>query len=250
MFLSFLIGLSSSFHCLGMCGPIAMSIPIGKTSPFKKIIGILQYNFGRVFAYFLFGIIVGFVGMSIASFKFLQWVSIIAGIVMILIAWKQFYSVFKINFSEKILHFISSNIGIVLRSNFFLKLIFLGFLNGLLPCGMVYAGLLNALIQGSILKGGMSMILFGIGTIPMMFSVSFFSNIFYNSLRKKYSKFIPYFITLVGLLIILRGLNLGIPYLSPKIQNTETTSNKNIEENKSDKKIELICCKPKNNNKK
>jgi sulfite exporter TauE/SafE len=90
-----------------------------------------------------------------------------------------------------------------------------GLANGLLPCGLVYLGLSNALGSGEILTSILSMTAFGIGTLPAMFFMPLIA-------QSKWKVQIPKLIiaillTFIGMLTIIRGMNLGIPYLSPKI---------------------------------
>ncbi len=91
----------------------------------------------------------------------------------------------------------------------------IGFLNGFLPCGLVYMALLGAIATGSALKGSLYMFVFGIGTIPLMTTAIYFSRFLSGVVRKKIQKAIPIFLVIIGFLFILRGLGLGIPYISP-----------------------------------
>lgn len=238
MLFGFIIGLSSSFHCLGMCGPIAMAIPVDRSSNFSIISGALQYNFGRIIAYSLLGFLIGSIGFSLAGLKWMQWLSIAAGLLMILIAWHKIFSSGQSKLEMKLTQQISRGIGKLIRSKNPLRLTGLGTLNGFLPCGMVFLGLTNALVQGSPAKGGIAMFFFGLGTLPMMFTVLFFASKLSGNWRLKFSKSIPYIMTIIGLLVILRGLNLGIPYISPELRLNAENSEK--------PKVEMICCVPNN----
>lgn len=241
MLIGFIIGISSTFHCLGMCGPIAMAIPVSRSSNFSIISGALQYNFGRVAAYSFLGFLIGSVGFSFAGLKWMQWLSISAGLVMILIAWHKIFSSGQSKLEMKLTQQISRGIGKLIRSKSPFKLMGLGMLNGFLPCGMVFLGLTNALLQGSPVKGALAMLFFGLGTIPMLFAVVFFASKLNGSWRLKFTKAVPYIMTVVGILVILRGLNLGIPYLSPEIKISAS------EAGHSEKpKVEMICCTPGN----
>lgn len=238
MLFGFIIGLGSSFHCLGMCGPIAMAIPVSRSSNFSIISGALQYNFGRIIAYSLLGFLIGSIGFSFAGLKWMQWLSIAAGLAMILIAWHKIFSSGQSKLEMKLTQQISRGIGKLIRSKNPLKLMGLGILNGFLPCGMVFLGLANALIQSSPAKGALAMLFFGLGTLPMMFAVVFFASRLSGNWRLKFSKAIPYMMTAVGILVILRGLNLGIPYLSPELKLNAKNSEK--------PKVEMVCCTPDN----
>lgn len=223
-----LLGLASSLHCIGMCGPIAMAIPVNRTNSFTILSGVLQYNFGRILTYSWLGFIVGSIGITIQTFGFLQWVSIIAGVFMIIYAWRK-WLVIHISFGGStfgLQGFVSKNLGKVIGSDIPFKLSLLGMLNGLLPCGMVYIGLTNALVAGSPLKSVSAMAAFGVGTLTTMILVGFAANKISMQLRNKLTKVVPYMLTLVGILIILRGLNLDMPYISPKMEEVHLKNQK------------------------
>ena len=98
----------------------------------------------------------------------------------------------------------------------------IGFLNGFLPCGLVYMAVLGAIAMGNPWKGALYMALFGLGTVPLMTTAIYFSGIIKGSTRQKIRKLIPVFVIFVGILFILRGMGLGIPYVSPKPVTTYT----------------------------
>ena len=215
-----ILGITSNFHCIGMCGPIALAVPVNRKNNWTIFNGAFQYNLGRVFSYSILGALVGMIGLSINTFGALQWLSILSGIFLIFFAWrKRLKSMFNAHIPTlPIQQFLNKSLGKVIRSKNPFKLLFLGGLNGLLPCGMVYAGLLNALLTGNVLGSSLAMIAFGVGTLPAMIGVIFMANKITPNLRGKFNTVVPYLISMVGLLIILRGLNLGIPYVSPIIK--------------------------------
>jgi sulfite exporter TauE/SafE len=218
---AFILGITSNLHCVGMCGPIALSIPVKRTSLFHLWIGILQYNFGRIFTYGLLGLLTGFIGLSIATLGILQWASIFTGVCMIFYAWRKYLGKFTPHFMSN--NFIPSHaMGWIVKKTGSWKLILLGALNGILPCGMVYLGLIHALLSPTPLTGMMAMVAFGIGTLPIMLAVVFMANSISVSVRKRFSSVIPYVLTILGTLIILRGANLGVPYLSPSVSQKQT----------------------------
>jgi sulfite exporter TauE/SafE len=100
---------------------------------------------------------------------------------------------------------------------FSLSEFFIGLINGLLPCGLVYAAIFGAVASGGMLESSLYMIFFGLGTAPLLIALSVFGNFLTPALRNRFNKMVPYLLGLVAILIILRGLNLGIPYISPKM---------------------------------
>ena len=237
-----ILGLSSSLHCIGMCGPIAMAIPVNRKNNFTILGGIFQYNLGRVFTYSLLGIAVGSIGFTVASFGVLQGLSILSGLFLILFAWrKRIGHLFNTQFGfGKLNGFVSSGIGKVLQSSIPMKLPLLGALNGLLPCGMVYIALMNALLAGNAVGSALAMASFGLGTLPAMISVGFAAGKITGVYRNKLQRSVPYLLTLVGLLVVMRGMNLGIPFISPKAEMALAHSSPN--KNQPTPAIKMDCC--------
>ena len=220
---AFILGVISNLHCLGMCGPIALAIPLNRSSKSAMLFGILQYHLGRVLVYAILGYIVGYIGMGIKLFGVLQAISIIAGIGIIIYAWRNKLTFFKNPFTSSLRHtsLLSRSMGKIMRSESPLKLFLLGALNGLLPCGMVYTALITAVVLGTPILSATSMLAFGLGTLPGLVAFSLFAQQLGNPIRSKINRYLPYLITVVGLLNVLRGMNLNIPYISPKVSFSE-----------------------------
>ena len=222
---AFILGVISNLHCLGMCGPIALAIPLNRSSKSAMFLGILQYHIGRVLVYGILGYLVGYIGMGIKLFGVLQAISILAGIGIIIYAWRKKNTFYKNPFSSSLVSRLSSllsqSMGKIMRSESPLKLFLLGALNGLLPCGMVYTALITAVVLGTPILSATSMLAFGLGTLPGLVAFSVFAQQLGNTIRSKINRYLPYQITVVGLLIVLRGMNLNIPYISPKVSFSE-----------------------------
>jgi len=215
---AFVLGLLGSFHCVGMCGPIAFMLPVDHTNPYKKASQIGIYHFGRLLAYSIIGLIFGFVGKGLYIFGLQQQLSIIIGALMIIVVLIPYQTFNKYNFSKPIFKIISKvkvALGSALKKKTSDTFITIGFLNGFLPCGLVYMALFAAIAMGSTVQGGLYMMFFGLGTIPLMTTAIYFSHLLKGSIRQRIQKMIPIFVVLIGVLFILRGLGLGIPYLSP-----------------------------------
>ncbi|AUC86227.1 hypothetical protein CW731_13490 [Polaribacter sp. ALD11] len=230
MFLSAIIfGLLGSFHCVGMCGPIAFMLPIDREHKVKGLFQILSYHLGRLFTYSLIGLLFGFLGKGFYFFGFQQQISIIVGVLMILFV--LFPKIFKkVNFSNKISHIISkvkNALGKELKKKRNDTFFTIGFLNGFLPCGLVYMAVFGALATTNSFYGSLYMFLFGLGTIPLMTAVVYLGNFTKGTFRKKIQKIIPIAVVCIGVLFILRGLGLGIPYVSPA-PVLEIISNNNV----------------------
>lgn len=219
MFWSALIfGLMGSFHCIGMCGPIAFMLPVDRSNSFKKNSQIFLYHLGRIAAYSLIGLLFGLLGKSFYLFGFQQQLSIVIGSLMILIAFIPYKYFAKYNFSKplfKIISKIKSSLGNALKKKTLDTFLTIGFLNGFLPCGLVYMAVFGAISIGDPVQSSLYMAIFGLGTIPLMTTTIYFGNFLKGKARSFITKAIPYAVAVMGLLFILRGLGLGIPYLSP-----------------------------------
>jgi len=213
-----ILGLVTGFHCIGMCGPIALALPLKKESKFSKVSSALLYNIGRAITYATMGAVFGFFGQSFAMAGFQKWVSLVMGVLMIL--YVIFPAIFKNRFDIDKIAFkytgkLRFRLGKLFGKRSYSSLFLIGLLNGLLPCGPVYAALAGAIATGGSVSGSLFMFIFGIGTIPVMLSISLLgSKISLNS-KKKLSRLIPITIILIGFLFVMRGLGLGIPFLSP-----------------------------------
>lgn len=218
LYSAFIFGLISSLHCIGMCGPIALMIPVDRTNPAKKVTQIITYHIGRLSAYATIGLIFGLVGKGFFLAGIQQRLSIFIGIAMIITIVTPEKVLANYNFSKPVYRLISkikSSLGKQFKNKSYQSLFTIGLLNGFLPCGMVYVALFGAIAMQSVPSGVLYMLLFGIGTIPMMSSVIFFNSIMTVRFRNKVQKVIPYVGVIIGVLFILRGLGLGIPYISP-----------------------------------
>jgi len=228
-----MIGLVGSLHCLGMCGPIAIGIPLHKQNWFLKISGGILYNSGRIITYGVLGAIFGLLGRGIQLAGLQQWASIGIGIVMIISV--LFPVVFRegIKIDKVFTGYASRLIGrfrTLFTNSSLSNLLLIGLLNGLLPCGLVYMAIAGAINTNSVMMGIAFMVMFGIGTTPALLLLSLAGNVVTSGFRRKASKVIPVFIVILGILFILRGMNLGIPYVSPKTHKLEVKQEMNTKE--------------------
>ena len=230
LYTALFFGLISSFHCIGMCGPIAMMLPVDHKNPSKKALQILTYHLGRLIAYGSLGLVFGILGRGFYLAGLQQTISITVGVLMILIVVIPEKLFAKYNFSRPIYQLISK-VKTALGSQFKRKsvdaLFTIGFLNGLLPCGLVYAALFGAIAMQNITLSISYMLLYGLGTIPMMSAVVYVSNFLSFPIRNQLQKVIPIVSVIIGTLFILRGLGLDISYVSPSNMNLFVQANAN-----------------------
>lgn len=215
--LAFLMGFFGSLHCAVMCGPIMLALPLRKQDFLQSLFQLLLYQLGRISVYTVLGMFVGALGNSIRIFSDQKTLSMLIGFILVLFTVLQFSSFYRHRFSRlqsKALHPLSNLMGKV----FSLPLwgLFAGMLNGIIPCGMVYLALATALNTGSSKSGGTFMFLFGLGTTPLMLMISLGGIFLKKYIRFNTNKLIPWFTFFIGVLLILRSADLGIPFISPK----------------------------------
>ena len=226
------LGFASGFHCIGMCGPIALSMGLTKKQATNYYLQNLTYQFGRIFTYSLLGTLLGIVGQGFEMAGFQQYLTITVGILLILMAIFSFGGndfASKIPFLSKLLLKVKMNLGKLLQKADYRSRFTTGILNGFLPCGMVYMALTASLAAGGIWQGASFMALFGLGTLPFMFAVVLLGNLMTTAFRIKILKFVPVLMIVLGGLFILRGLEIGIPYISPKKEALKIIHNNSTE---------------------
>ncbi len=218
LYTAFIFGLISSLHCIGMCGPIAMMLPVDRNNPIKRRIQIAVYHLGRLMAYASIGLIFGLLGKGFFMAGFQQKLSVFIGIAMILVAVVPEQLFAKYNFSKpvfKVISKVKTALGSQFKNKSYQSLFTIGVLNGFLPCGMVYVALFGAIAMQSASYGILYMVLFGLGTVPMMSAVVYLNSFLTLSTRNKIQKIIPFVAVFIGILFVLRGLGLGVAYVSP-----------------------------------
>jgi len=216
---AFLMGMIGSFHCVGMCGPLALSLPLHGLSTSKRLIRVMLYNFGRVISYSFFGLLIGLFGKTLRLAGFQQWLSIIAGItILFYLLYMKFNVLGSLKYFNTFFEVIRKKLGELYFRKSLNTILLIGILNGFLPCGFVYLAFAGAIATGDLAGSTLFMAAFGLGTIPMMWSVSFMGNYLGVSLSRKIKKIYPYAMLLISCLLIIRGLSLGIPYLSPTVE--------------------------------
>ncbi len=221
---AFILGIAGSMHCVGMCGTIVLATGSFNDSLTVSMLKRLFYNLGRTTTYTLLGLLFGLIGLGISLGKYQQQLSIIIGSLMLLTAIFQLKLPLKYfeNISIKISHWLKSKFQKLLKSKSLITQLSLGFFNGLLPCGLVYVALAGATSTADPIKAAVFMAFFGLGTIPALFLLGIITSYITDRTKKYFQEVIPLMIILFSLLLILRGLNLDIPYLSPKFSNNST----------------------------
>ncbi|AWA31524.1 hypothetical protein HYN48_13020 [Flavobacterium magnum] len=213
-----LLGVISSLHCVAMCGPIAMMLPLARNNPRRKAIQLVAYHAGRISTYAVLGFLFGAFGRALSLSAIQQYVAIFSGLMMVTIALLPQRSFGKIGLVLAAYKATSGSKGFLLKhfNKQSLTAIFLiGLLNGFLPCAMVYAALFGALSTQSLISGMAFMALFGLGTVPLMGTVTYLHQFLTLPWRNRLQRVIPAALVCIGILLVLRGMLLDICHVSP-----------------------------------
>jgi len=213
---AFLLGFVGSAHCAGMCGPLALALPKGGGNRATFVAGRLLYNFGRIVTYALMGALFGSLGHGFALAGLQRWVSLLLGAAILigLVASPRLANTIPV---ARAVNWLKASLATLLQRRALPALFGIGVLNGLLPCGLVYVACAATTATGDVLLGVRYMIAFGLGTLPMMLAIALAGQKLQFALRFKLQRLIPVSLAIVGALLVLRGLALDIPYLSPKL---------------------------------
>lgn len=220
LYAALVLGLVGGLHCAGMCGPLALALPGRDRSGAAYVLGRLAYNLGRVVTYCGLGLIFGVVGKSFWMAGVQRWTSITLGLLLI-------FGLFlsrKLALSKPVVLLVQRlklAMGGLLRRRSLVALGLLGLLNGLLPCGLVYVACAGAAATGGVVSGLEYMAVFGLGTVPVMFVISVSGKLMPTALRLRLVRVVPLSILLLAILLILRGMSLGIPYVSPDLSSQD-----------------------------
>ncbi len=218
------LGFIGSFHCVAMCGPIALALPLNRSSLGTQVGGILAYNGGRVVTYSLLGSLFGIIGASFILAGYQQILSIALGAVILISVVLPEHLTSRFRITSGLFSFLGAKkyqVGKLFGRKGLPALFLIGLLNGLLPCGFVYAGIAGAVLVGGSMQGALFMTLFGLGTIPAMAIISLTGNKISVGFRNKLQRVLPFLVIIMALFLILRGMNLGIPYLSPRFSTIQ-----------------------------
>ena len=218
-YLAFFMGLLGSVHCAVMCGPLLIAIQGGQSINWKTTINKFIYQAGRILSYVLLGLLLGLVGQAAAIQGWQQGFSLFTGVLLVLLAFVFMFQHSSTSFAAFQTKAIQPFTKLMSKWLFRPGGSFIaGLLNGFLPCGMVYMALASAVNADSIANSLLFMLLFGLGTLPLLLLFSFAGNFPKQVFKKGFSKILPILFLIMGIWFILRGANLDITYLSPLLQ--------------------------------
>lgn len=219
---AFLMGMAGSLHCMGMCGPIAMALPSGEGSGWRRLRSASLYNLGRASTYAAFGLAFGSIGQALPWFGWQQRFSVALGVVILLhlLVPRMFPSFSAHPIVTKTMSGVRQRLSRLVFKVDAPSQFATGLLNGLLPCGLVYMALTGAAVTGDGLQGMAFMAVFGLGTMPSLLAVGLAGNRLRQPLRARLTKIYPALLMAMAFMLILRGLNLGIPGVSPSLNHS------------------------------
>ena len=206
-------GFVGSLHCVGMCGPIAVALPIGGMSPLKALMARMSYHVGRLSAYMSLGYVFGYFGWGVRWAGMQQWLSIAIGLMMLTLVF--FQHNLGISAMQGLWGKLKKTASKVIQQKSLVGFGTLGLLNGYLPCGILYIALAGAAATSTPFQGSLYMLMYGLGTVPALLLVSYLPHLLKGTFRLKFQKIVPIYTFVLAIFFVVRGLNLGIPYLSP-----------------------------------
>lgn len=210
---AFLLGFLGSLHCVGMCGPIALALPRAEQR-WGAVAGALLYNFGRILTYLLLGLIIGAFGRGLFLAGVQAWFSVIIGILLIGVA------ILSLNVEAYIKQFalvkgiqtwVSRTMAKLMNREGLSTHFYMGLLNGLLPCGLVYVAVAGAVLSDSWVQSALYMGGFGAGTLPLMLGTALAGQFINLNWRQKLRRLSPVLLGLFGLYFMARGINFHLP---------------------------------------
>ncbi|MBV6654501.1 MAG: sulfite exporter TauE/SafE family protein [Mameliella sp.] len=211
---AFTIGLLGSLHCVGMCGPIALSLPYQGKRRWAAAGNVLMYNIGRILTYTLLGSVIGLVGKGFFLAGAQSYISIGLGLFLLIVALFSIdveSKILRIPFMQQLNTWVKQKLSLLLRGGGRERLLLIGALNGLLPCGLVYVAIVGAVSASSIWDSALYMSAFGLGTIPLMMSTALAGQFIKLEWRVRLRKLLPAFLVGFAILFIMRGLNFDVP---------------------------------------
>jgi uncharacterized protein len=214
--MALLMGFTGSLHCAGMCGPIVWIMPFQAFTGIKKAAALALYHAGRLSVYAALAIVLhSFRGLF--DPKIQQYISIVLGAILLITGILSFIPNHRLTFSLPWAEQVKKQLGKTMATPGLPALAAAGILNGLLPCGLVYMALSASLSAATTAQAAGVMYVFGIGTLPMLISITLLKARISFLRTSNVRRLVPVVVFAFGCLFVLRGMNLGIPYLSPKV---------------------------------
>lgn len=216
LWVAFTFGLLSSLHCVAMCGPL-QAVVMGQWLQSKHKANWLSYHGGRLLVYMALALLASLIGSGLGIPDLQGSFTIFAGLLLLF----GYFGFKALKWDRKAMQVLSPILAKLQQKvrgkKHPLWFLVSGALNGLLPCGMVYAALVPALGLNSLSEAALYMLSFGLGTLPLLLGFNLFSNALILRFGPYFNRLIPLSIILIAALLILRGMELDIPFISPEM---------------------------------
>lgn len=198
-------GLVGSLHCVGMCGPLAMALPLGRLPYHQRWLGTLVYHAARLTAYASLGAVVGGLGQGLLWLGWQRSLSVGAGLFLLVLTMLQRGRWGSLTARLSTRWFMEPMARWLQRPSL-LSFAGLGLLNGFLPCGFVYVAMAGAITTGQAAPSALYMLTFGLGTLPALLAIRALPTLFPVQVRQRFTRLMPFFTIGLGLLLLFRGL--------------------------------------------
>ena len=212
---AFILGLMGSFHCIAMCGPLMLAMPgMGKGDRRRIWLANLLYQLGRIATYGFLGLLFASVGRGVVIAGWQKGFTILVAaslLLMALFSWKLEVFLQRQPSFQRYSMWLQQAIGRQFRRSGLQSYFLVGMLNGLLPCGLVYAAIAGAVTSPSPIEGALFMAVFGAGTLPLLFGLGVSGHLVPLSVRSRLRKLMPLGFLLLAVMLFLRGVNAGLP---------------------------------------
>jgi uncharacterized protein len=212
------LGFAGSLHCVGMCGPIALLMPLSSTHSFARLANIFLYLLGKSTTYCGLGVLMGFFGTALQQAGWQEGLSLALGgvlVAVVAVMWLRPHWYHQNRATAAIGHLVFGGFSRLMAKPTPATPFFMGLANGLLPCGLVYIGLTAAVALGTVQQAALFMWFFGMGTMPMLAAFVLLARQFGQSFKHVIRPLTPLLLLLMGCMLILRGLHIHLPGLTP-----------------------------------
>jgi uncharacterized protein len=205
-------GLITSFHCVSMCGGIALSQSMAKIQGKTPYQSTFLYNFGRIASYTVLGILLGGVGSFFSVSPFVRNLILLAGGILML-----YYGVSLLGWVSmpKLINMMPKVNNKKISEGF--RPLIVGILNGFMPCASLQMMQLYALASGSMISGGLIMLVFALTTAPVLVTIGLLSSKLNLKSSRRVKLVSAAVVVLIGSQMAFRSmsaLNVPLPFIN------------------------------------
>jgi sulfite exporter TauE/SafE len=208
MWSAFLLGLLGSFHCAAMCGPLMLGLGARGYSLFNLVV----HHVGRWIGYSALAVVFRLAVSPLYLFELQQYIAFLSGGFLIVFGLKAHIPVVQKSFA-KLTQAVSSQMNTLHAAR--TGSLFLGILNGLLPCGLSFGAAILSLNTATFWQSAVYMVIFGLGTMPMLWVIAYLPRFGKQGFIRDFNQWTPKLMVVIGVVVIIRSAGWGIPFISP-----------------------------------